>query len=56
MFKPFKSLKAFRIRNGTEPDVLAQKLSKISKPLLKQFREIASDLGAEVAYGEDESG
>jgi len=28
-------------------------VSKISKPLLKQFREIASDLDAEVACGED---
>jgi hypothetical protein len=34
----------------------ALKLSKISKPLLKQFCEIASDLGTKVAYGEDESG
>jgi hypothetical protein len=33
-----------------------KKLSKDLKAALEQFREIASELGVEVAYGENESG
>jgi hypothetical protein len=34
---------------------LLKKSSKPLKPALEQFHEIANDLGAEIAYGEDES-
>jgi len=35
--------------------VLAQKTVEDLKAVLEQFREIASELGAEVAHGENES-
>jgi type I restriction enzyme M protein len=55
------SLDSFRLRDESlrripDPDVLAQEIVEDLEAAVKQFREIASDLGAEVAYGEDERG
>ena len=39
-----------------DPDVLPQEIRENLEAALEQFREVANDLGAEVAYGEDERG
>ena len=39
-----------------DPDVLPQEIRENLEVALEQFREVANDLGAEVAYGEDERG
>jgi type I restriction enzyme M protein len=55
------SLDSFRLRDESlrripDPDVLAQEIVEDLEAALEQFREIPSDLGGEVAYGEDECG
>jgi hypothetical protein len=42
--------------NLPDPYVLAQEIFEDLEAALEQFREIGSDLGTKVAYGEDESG